>query len=393
MQMPYGQRLIAGQNYIAAQRQQTAATFVIMCVYGVFTFLIYNHFKTRFADSEEQTAKLESQVEVAFETLRSARRAHELAPGDEVKSVAYWDAKSRYDYLLSRYERLKRQSYEGNDFAESMIDNGGVVGIQVGMWFLFAAKYLFLPMLTGSQPTRTSMMNSRTFLFLLVSLISNLSMWATYFAIYQTADWAWSKSTQSWVGVLAVNARRSEDYSPQARAIRIDNWWITFCLAFGSTITGLILLLSYRRFLSDTYRFASLATTMAVFGGGTFGGWTLINFLIALPSNLDEPQCSILSQMETCPLDDNGWASKVDPKSSECCKMRNPNPNPDQTVPQQSQCPDPVELITIKNDYEVCRLGSWDKARASGEKDPHPSHKRRRDLQRQDLYLDEKAAA
>ena len=185
MQMPYGQRLIAGQNYIAAQRQQTAATFVIMCVYGVFTFLIYNHFKTRFADSEEQAAKLESQVEVAFETLRVARRAHELAPGDEGKSVAYWDAKSRYDYLLSRYERLRRQSYEGNEFAESMIDNGGVVGIQVGLWFLFAAKYLFLPMLTGSQPTRTSMMNSRTFLFLLVSLISNLSMWATYFAIYQ----------------------------------------------------------------------------------------------------------------------------------------------------------------------------------------------------------------
>ena len=254
-----------------------------------------------------------------------------------------------------------------------MIDNGGVVGIQVGMWFLFAAKYLFLPMLTGSQPTRTSMMNSRTFLFLLVSLISNLSMWATYFAIYQTADWAWSKSTQSWVGVLAVNARRSEEYSPQARAIRIDNWWITFCLAFGSTITGLILLLSYRRFLSDTYRFASLATTMAFFGG-TFGGWTLINFLIALPSNVDEPQCSILSQMETCPLDEDGWASKVDPKSSECCKMRNPNSNPDQAAPQQSQCPNPVELVTIKNDYEVCRLGSWDKARASGEEeDPHPS--------------------
>ena len=393
MQMSYGQRLIAGQNYISAQREQTAATFVIVCVYGVFTFLIYNHFKTRFADSEEQAAKLESQVEVAFETLRAARRAHELAPGDEGKSVAYWDAKSRYDYLLSRYERLKRQSYEGNEFAESIIDNGGVVGIQVGLWFLFAAKYLFLPMLTGSQPTRTSMMKSRTFLFLLVSLISNLSMWATYFAIYQTADWAWSKSTQSWVGVVAVDARRSEEYNPQARAIRVDNWWITFCLAFGSTITGLILLLSYRRFLSDTYRFASLATTMTVFGGGTFGGWTLINFLIALPSNVDEPQCSILSQMETCPLDDNGWASKVDPKSSECCKMRTPNSNADQAAPQQSQCPSPVELVTIKNDYEVCRLGSWDKARASGEEDPHPSHKRRRGLQRQDLYLDEKAAA
>ena len=112
--------------------------------------------------------------------------------------------------------------------------------------------------------------------------------------------------------------------APQSRAIAIDNWWITFCLIFGSTITGLILYVSYRKFLSDTYRLASMAATFALLGGGTFGGWTMLNFLIAIPSQLNDSQCNDLSHMRVCPSEKEGWLAEADHPSTECCKMAAP---------------------------------------------------------------------